>query len=136
MQFPDVPDEFLRDFIRGCWDGDGSIFLGQSGEPIATFVTGSQSFIQALRDRLNNRGFGRPSIGTRQPDGAKTKNPSYSIRIHGTHAVKFCEFLYDGVPENLLLTRKWVIYDTWSFRQQMRDVRRRLTRLDVQLRRR
>lgn len=34
MRFPDVPDEFLRDFIRGCWDGDGSIFLGQSGEPI------------------------------------------------------------------------------------------------------
>ena len=27
MQFPNMPNEFIRHFIRGCWDGDGSVFV-------------------------------------------------------------------------------------------------------------
>ncbi|MBI4679730.1 MAG: hypothetical protein HY753_00585, partial [Nitrospirae bacterium] len=27
MQFPEVPEEYMRHFIRGCWDGDGSIYI-------------------------------------------------------------------------------------------------------------
>ncbi len=116
MRFPDVPEEFLRDFIRGCWDGDGSIFEGSSWYLVATFVTGSLLFIQAMRHRLNNLGFGRLTIHTRPPDGVITKNPSYSIKISHTRAVKFCEFLYDGVPSNLFLIRKYLVYE--YFRRQ------------------
>ena len=37
--FPDVPDEYIRHFIRGCWDGDGSVYI--TGEKIkASYVTG------------------------------------------------------------------------------------------------
>jgi len=111
MQFPDVPDDFLRDFIRGCWDGDGSIFIGSSGQLVATFVTGSLLFILAMKKRLGNRGFGRLTVHTRQPDGVKTKKPSFYIKIHGKHAIKFCEFLYDSVPSNLFLTRKFLVYE-------------------------
>ena len=113
MQFPDVPEGFLRDFIRGCWDGDGSIFLGSHMKLVATFVTGSLAFIQRLRDRLDNRGFGCLTIYTRQPDGIKTKNPSYSVKITGNGAVKFCEFLYDKAPSNLFLMRKFLVYEYW-----------------------
>ena len=27
MQFPEVPSSYVRHFIRGCWDGDGSVFF-------------------------------------------------------------------------------------------------------------
>ena len=113
MKFPDVPEGFLRDFMRGCWDGDGSIVLRDNygyKHLRASFVCGSEVFIQGLRDRLNNRGFGRLTIYTRDSDGVKTKNRSYSLAMTATPAVKFCEFLYDNVPQELLLTRKFLIY--------------------------
>jgi len=30
MEFPNVPPEFVRHFFRGCWDGDGSIFISNN----------------------------------------------------------------------------------------------------------
>jgi len=40
MQFPNVPDEFVRHFIRGCWDGDGSVFVDKSSRKMyANFVS-------------------------------------------------------------------------------------------------
>lgn len=117
MQFPDVPEEFLRDFIRGCWDGDGSIYLlEQYGNRSlsASFVTGSKDFIEAMRSRLDNRGFGRLTIHTHQPDGIKTKNPTYSVKISSNPAVKLCQFLYEDVPEHLLLSRKFLIYKNFA----------------------
>lgn len=110
MQFPDVPEEFLRDFIRGCWDGDGSIMVqDRFGHKrlVAAYVTGSLAFITGMRDRLRKYGFGRLTIHTGQPDGVKTKNPSYSLKIF---ALEFCKFLYEDVPDGLLLTRKFLTY--------------------------
>ncbi len=113
MEFPNVPEEFLRHFIRGCWDGDGSIMIqGQFGyrQLVAAYVTGSLAFITGMRDRLQKYGFGRLTIHTRQPDGVKTKNPSYSMKIFGRYALEFCRFPYEGVPNGLLLTRKFLTY--------------------------
>ena len=115
MQFPDVPEEFLRDFIRGCWDGDGSITgrnqFGVGHRPlVAAYVTGSLAFITGMRERLRKYGFGRLTIQTRQPDGVTTKNPSYSMKIFGGLALEFCRFLYDDVPDGLFLTRKFLTY--------------------------
>ena len=113
MQFPDVPEEFLRDFIRGCWDGDGSIMVQDRyghKQLTASYVCGSEAFIQEMRTRLDNRGFGRLTIHTREPDGVNTKNRSYSFK---TSAVKFCEFLYDNVPSSLFLMRKFLVYEYW-----------------------
>ena len=114
MQFPDVPEEFLRDFMRGCWDGDGSIGLQNQGtDLVATFTTGSFDFITGMRERLSPYGFGRLTIHTQQPDGVTTKNPAYRMKILSQHAVAFCHFLYDEVPSSLFLMRKFLIYDSW-----------------------
>lgn len=113
MKFPQVPKEFLRHFIRGCWDGDGSIFIESSGYPAAYFGTGSLAFIEEMRERLRGLGFGRLTIHVRKPDGVKSKNPHYYLKIRSNHAVAFCEFLYDNVPTNLMLLRKALVYEYW-----------------------
>jgi len=27
MAFPKIPDEYIRHFVRGCWDGDGTVYI-------------------------------------------------------------------------------------------------------------
>jgi len=117
MKFPQVPDEFRRDFIRGCWDGDGSIFIGSSGYPLAYFGTGSLEFIKEMRDRLAERGYGRLTIHVLKPGKAGRKNPHYYLRIHTKRAVAFCEWLYENVPTHLMLTRKAAVYESWRKQQ-------------------
>jgi hypothetical protein len=51
VDFPNIPKEFVRNFIRGCWDGDGSIFLDK-GNVIASYITGSFNFIERLVQEL------------------------------------------------------------------------------------
>jgi len=119
MKFPQVPDEFLRDFIRGCWDGDGSIFIGASGYPIAYFGTGSLRFITEMANKLRDRGFGKLTVHVKKPDLVKSKNPHYYLKIHSKRAVAFCEWIYDNVPADLMLTRKAAVYESWQ--QQRAD---------------
>jgi hypothetical protein len=114
MRFPDVPEEFLRDFVRGCWDGDGSLGGQNHGRAlVATFTTGSLDFVTGMRERLTRYGFGRLTIHTQKPDGVKMKNPAYRMKIISRHAIAFCEFLYDHVPSSLFLMRKFLIYEYW-----------------------
>jgi len=66
MVFPYVPKEYLRDFIRGYFDGDGSVFFteytrtkdGRRGRSLRTnFTSGSEKFLNdlmiILRDEIN-----------------------------------------------------------------------------------
>ena len=114
MKFPQVPDEFFQDFVRGCWDGDGSIFIGVSGYPTASFGTGSLSFITEMANKLRDRGFGKLTVHVKKPDRVKSKNPHYYLKIHSKRAVAFCEWLYENVPTHLMLTRKALVYQSWQ----------------------
>jgi hypothetical protein len=61
LQFPDIPERYLLDFIRGCWDGDGSLSFtksankGKSWQCQANLTSGSLSFCQTLSDILNQK---------------------------------------------------------------------------------
>jgi hypothetical protein len=105
MTFPTVPTEFLRHFIRGCWDGDGSIFRGR-GLLIASFVSGSRAFIDGLVDELAQAGFSRRTVYVEQ-----RKNPSFKISFQGSEAVRLCGYMYDGTSNAERLGRKFDVYD-------------------------
>ena len=62
IRFPDVPKKYLRDFIRGYFDGDGSVFFidyirtkdGRSTRELRTnFTSGSRKFLEDLMAALN-----------------------------------------------------------------------------------
>ncbi len=56
MDFPDVPREFFWDFVRGYFDGDGSVSIVRGCLRVA-FHCGSLSFVTALRFELESRGY-------------------------------------------------------------------------------
>jgi intein-encoded DNA endonuclease-like protein len=51
IEFPDIPPEFVRHFIRGCWDGDGSIYF-ESGKLRGSYTCGSFEFIAKIVQEL------------------------------------------------------------------------------------
>jgi hypothetical protein len=58
VKFPIIPEQYLIDFIRGCWDGDGSLSFTKSGnggknyQSQGNLTSGSLAFCQAMRDHL------------------------------------------------------------------------------------
>lgn len=130
MEFPKIPEEHMRHFIRGCWDGDGTVYL--TGEKIeAKYVSGSKDFITKLVDELfkvcigrvytrsipNGElkrlkqlyGFGKYPLGIYED--YRTKAISYSIKLNSRDNIeKLFHYLYDGVDESMYLSRKYKVF--------------------------
>lgn len=105
MAFPCMPENMIRHFIRGCWDGDGSIYLegGCSHKPCASFVSGSEDFIVQLLGHLVDLGMPHRVIYKTM----RSKNPSYYIRWTGDACANLFKLIYDGVDESIYLKRKY-----------------------------
>lgn len=102
LQFPDIPPDCVRHFIRGCWDGDGSIYLERGYKPSASYVSGSKDFIERLVGHLVNLGLPDRTIHK----NVRSKNPSYYFRYTGGQCTKLYHVLYDDVDSSMYLSRK------------------------------
>jgi hypothetical protein len=125
VEFPNVPDKFLSHFIRGVFDGDGSVFFEPSRKiplrvsstngsvsfvprsnksPLrVSFTSGSKKFITTLESSLHlHAGLPKRTI-------YKTlrKSMSYYIRYCHTDSLKFFEYIYEGADEPMRLERKY-----------------------------
>jgi hypothetical protein len=87
VKFPEMPQDCIRHFIRGCWDGDGSVYLekrkdldykasvrlGKKVEYVkyirlgASFVSGSKEFIKRIVLELYKIGIERQRISYTKP---------------------------------------------------------------------
>jgi predicted DNA-binding protein YlxM (UPF0122 family) len=106
VKFPDIPRVYLADFIRGVFDGDGSIYLdkGSKNCPIRTcFFSGSKDFIEKLENNLTKLGLPKRNISQQ-----KTKNGVYyGIRYGHYDSLKMFDILYRNTPNELFLERKY-----------------------------
>ena len=104
MTFPQMP-HLVRHFIRGCWDGDGSVYWegNDCRKPSASYVSGSKEFIEQLVQHLVELGLPNRTIHK----STRSKNPTYYFRYTGPSCVKLYHVLYDGVDESMYLTRKY-----------------------------
>jgi hypothetical protein len=111
MQFPNVPNKFKRHFIRGCWDGDGSVFIDKRFNQIrASFVCGSLDFLKMMTDQLLKAGLKARKIYENH-----AINTSYIIRYTGAECEKLYCFLYHKVSPELYLLRKHdIFYDRFG----------------------
>jgi predicted DNA-binding protein YlxM (UPF0122 family) len=110
MEFPNIPPEFVRHFIRGCWDGDGSIFVS-GGKLGASYVCGSLKFIQGLVQELHKAGIHqiKPPYGRFPLTIHEGKRSNYyEIKSRERKSLeKLFDYFYDGVDESMYLERKF-----------------------------
>ena len=104
LDFPEIPSACVRHFIRGCWDGDGSVYWdrGLRRRPRAYFGSGSKRFIEGLLKALVNLGLPLVRIYT----STRSRNLYYYFRFHGTDCAKLFYIFYDDVPDSTYLNRK------------------------------
>lgn len=97
--FPNIPEKFLADFVRGAWDGDGCIWKHKKSY-LSSIVSGSKTFIDGLYKRLLPHVAGKvynrkTQIGTIRHDLVFSTNKTRILR----------DFIYNG-HSTLCLERK------------------------------
>lgn len=90
LKWPNVPDQYLKDFIRGYVDGDGSLrYFNRKRSPYFELMvcSGSPDFIVALKQII----FQQVGVESKI---TKTKNECYVLRYSCNRGMKLAEWLY------------------------------------------
>ena len=97
IEFPNIPDEYLADFIRGYFDGDGSIMLLKNNRINSAFTSGSKQFLDKLLTILQSK------AGV---EGGSYDASSKSIRFGKRDSQRIGQFMYKNNPEIFLLRKR------------------------------
>jgi len=99
IRLPKIPKRFLNHFVRGYFDGDGSIMFNYPNTIKIRFV-GYEKFLADLAEKIRKR--------LRIPTPKITKSNKgnvWSVNYYGDNARKICFWMYSGAG-NLVLKRK------------------------------
>lgn len=89
---PDLPKEYMIDFIRGFFDGDGSLFEPQGKKINISFTCASRIFLEELSDFLTNEySLTKPTIHS-----TFRVHEIYDIRYYVHDSIKLCNLFYDN----------------------------------------
>ena len=103
LKFPNVPEDYIHHFIRGCWDGDGSVYLDKTSNSVfASFISGSSDFIREILYHLTKKGLPKRSL--------HRSGNSYYFRYTGKQCKQLAEYLYYDADESMWLNRKHEIF--------------------------
>lgn len=111
LKFPTyniVPKEFMRDFIRGFFDGDGCISISEmkNKSHIFTIITGMSDMLQSISDFLVSENIIRKKPSIRKDE---RNQYTYSMYIYGIDTNKeFLDYLYKD--STIYLDRKYKQY--------------------------
>lgn len=97
LNFPNIPDEFIPDFIRGFFDGDGCAYKSTTTSNkikydyiFVSFTSGSDSFIEKLKNILKNNNIKSTIVN----DSRNNHNAKY-LKIYSKESVKnFYNYIY------------------------------------------
>lgn len=108
IEFPkNLPHDMVKHFIRGYFDGDGSIHkTSKKGKRHrGTITSGSRLMLLGLQDYLNTQGI---YSNVYPKDPTKSKKNCHAIYIQRKNELlKFRSLLYDDAESNLYLIRKY-----------------------------
>lgn len=102
-KIPNIPRDFVSHFIRGYFDGDGSLhFLQKQNNFRISFTSGSVPFLKDIQKELE---VSHLSLGH-----SKETN-TYQLQIMGAkQVIRILNYLYQGSEENIRLNRKYSLY--------------------------
>ena len=118
VKFPTVPRIYLSDFIRGYFDGDGSISISKDGKRYYTsFATGSRDFASGLLCKLRENILSlKGGISEKSNKNNKIKrkdgaiNKQYSVWFSKNDAIKLRIFMYSSKSKLLLVRKRNLMY--------------------------
>ena len=110
MKFPEIPNEYLRHFVRGFFDGDGSVYLEYGKSIRVKLLSGSKEFIKTLNNLLVDEGLSNRFIS----GGSPSTQSAYFIRYNTDEdAMNFYNFIYRDVSEAMYYLRKKKIFQKY-----------------------
>ena len=107
MKFPDIPDKYFRHFVRGIFEGDGSVYLDNQTVRVK-LLSGSLEFVKTLQERMYQAGFQKRKIDIHyiKKDNIKISNHHVICYSSKSSVKQFFSFIYENVPESMYYCRK------------------------------
>lgn len=104
MKFPDIPLEFVLDFMRGYHDGDGSFFVDMRNRLVSS-VVGTKEFLDSWCEKLRLLGMEFDSAPIRHGN----KSCGMYIKVFtGSKAIEFAKLIY-SCENGPMMLRKYEI---------------------------
>ena len=97
MDFPNIPKEYLSDFIRGYFDGDGYVMRLKGGRINSAFTSGSKKFLDNLYQIL------KEEAGV---EGGSYDPSCVSLKFGKKDSIKIGNYMYKNDPELFLLRKQ------------------------------
>jgi len=129
IHFPQIPSEYILDFIRGYFDGDGSVGIqypsNSKGVKTSTaqirtrICSGSKDFLVDMRDILFDK------YNLRNVTVYKCKTNLYEIAYSTKNSIEIYNLFYQN-PKCLFLQRKKDSFDKF-IQTRMNDLRNKTT---------
>lgn len=115
VDFPKIPQQYTKDFIRGLWDGDGSIyFLKKENRFASSILSGSSKFASSLFKKLHEEIAGLKGSLCQSTIYLKKYNKTYDNRFTISFGLedtkKLAKYLNYDDPNRLALERKRVLF--------------------------
>lgn len=102
LKFPPIDQRFVPSFIRGYFDGDGSVTITKSNNIFIT-ILGTRPFLSEMKRQYNKSC--KTSVGW---VGRHGESNIFHFCIHGNKCGKsFFNWIYDESAPNTRLTRKY-----------------------------
>lgn len=105
ITLPNVPQEHLSHFVRGYFDGDGTI-TDNRGKPSVSFTSSSEGMLIKLKDEIYTNTKINSYI-TKAKSSTSGKDVFY-LRFHGINALDLCKWMYQD--SEIKMTRKYDRY--------------------------
>lgn len=109
LKFPQsIPNEFISDFIRGYFDGDGCISYHSNMKAFrTTFICGCKEFLEEIHKRLKQiDNILQGQLTFQQND----HNGIYHLTFYKHDTLRFANIIYSN-PNSLYLKRKYLGFE-------------------------
>ena len=105
LKFPDIEQKFIPSFVRGYFDGDGSITITKKRNIFVT-ILGTEDFVRTLKHHFND------ACNTRSGWVARHNHSKvFHFCVHGNVCGKsFLDWIYAGSSPTTRLDRKYMKY--------------------------